>query len=119
MCFERELVVTKREQIIALHRLGKTVRSIAVEVYGLGLNLPSRDIDRKAAYVRVVLRQRTPEGISKFDRAYRSTDNAKAYHRRWMKDWQNQRYQTDTEFREKRLAAARAYKRRLSGEIIK
>ena len=106
-------MATKKSQILALDREGKTPREIAIIVYGLDSSLPARDIDRKAAYVRVVVRQRKGNGLSAFDRAYRKTDAAKSSHRKRMRRWQKRRYETEPGFREAKRAVMRAYRERL------
>ena len=111
------MIVTKSDRIVALHLEGKSVREIAIAIYNLNPGLPSRDIDRKAAYVRVVLRQRNPEGVSKYDRAYRQSERARAYHRDYVRRWQKHRIDSEPAFREMRLAAARAYKRRRRSKV--
>ena len=53
--------MTKADQIRQLAAKGKSAREIAIEVYSLSPLAHYEDVDRKAAYVRVVLRQRIPE----------------------------------------------------------
>lgn len=60
----------KTEQIMTLHSQGKTTWEIAREVYALPNWASREDVDRKAAYVRVVLRQRNGRGLSKTDERY-------------------------------------------------
>jgi hypothetical protein len=105
-------MATKKLQILALDREGKTPRDIAIIVYGLDSGLSARDIDRKAAYVRVVVRQRKGSGLSAFDRAYRKTDAAKISHRKRMRRWQKRRYETEPAFREAKRAVMRACRER-------
>lgn len=53
---------TKAARIMALHKQRKTTREIAMAVYQLPKDAPWEVVDRKAAYVRVVIGQR--QGVS-------------------------------------------------------
>ncbi len=65
--------MSKKDQILALAKQGKSTHQIAREVYGLPKWAGSETVDRKAAYVRVVLRQRKGGPISKHDARYLMT----------------------------------------------
>ena len=103
-------MATIKSKILALHSEGKTPREIAIIAYEFDSKLSARDIDRKAAYVRVVVRQRKGKALSDFDRTYRKTEAAKVAHRVYMRLWQKRRYESDPAFRDAKRAAMRAYR---------
>ena len=71
---------TKSAQIMALHKRGKTTREIAITVYKLPSDAHFEDVDRKAAYVRVVVGQRKGLGMSPHDKRWRaSPEGRKVY----------------------------------------
>lgn len=92
--------MTKAEQIMRLHRQGKTTRGIATAVYGLPDDAPNSITDKRMAYVRVVLRQR--QGHSSLsDKRYLST---KGNRRRRV------RYRDDPIYRERRNELTKAWR---------
>jgi hypothetical protein len=101
--------VSKAEQIRELAEQGLTTHQIARKVYGLGPDASSKDVDRKAAYARVVLRQRDTRGLSAADLnwATRKYGSWEAFYKQRYRDnreyhlayWAN-RWRTDPEYRE-------------------
>ncbi len=97
-------MTTKAQQIMDLHKQGKTTRQIAEAVYG---KQPDHAAwDRKQAYVRVVVRQREGFGRSEHDRKYMNNGG---------RDMQNSsrrdRYARDPAFREHRLEQHKRWKK--------
>jgi hypothetical protein len=102
-------VSSRAEQIRELAKKGLTTHQIARKVYGLAPNARSTDVDRKAAYVRVVLRQRDKRGLSPADLAWatRKYGSWEAFYKQRYRDnreyhlayWAN-RWRTDPEYRE-------------------
>lgn len=111
--------MTKAATIMRLHAEGLSTREIALEVYALDPSLPWDVLDRKMAYVRVVIRQRKGTRQSQHDQRYlanggqtRQRDRFKERYeadpvvrltvRKSVTDWQRQN-------REKYLAYQRHY----------
>lgn len=110
--------MTKKDQIMALHREGRTTRQIACEVYGLPLDAPKKVADRKMAYIRVVIRQRKGTSQSAADvtylvRKYGSVANGHRVRNAGQRDYRSARhkrlYHTDPAWRQRKLDREKAY----------
>lgn len=104
--------MTKSAQIMALHKRGKTTREIAMAVYGLAPDPTRQVIDRKMAYVRVVLRQRKGQGTSPANTRYLIS---KGYKKTWQRN--KERYHNDPAYRAKyRSRQRRRYAARVDSD---
>ncbi len=105
--------MTKKEQIMALHKQGKTTRQIAEAVYGLKPDCMAKTIDKYMAYVRVVTRQRKGSGRSEHDRKYMESGGRDLQNNR-----RRDRYASDPAFREYRLDTYRKWKAANQGHVL-
>lgn len=106
----------KASRIAELHAKGMSTRQIAREVWGLPDDTPHRELDRKMAYVRVVLRQRNGDSYasSPADRRYYESDHG----RRRINDRQRSKYALDPEYRQRRRAQLKAAYQRYKAKTL-
>jgi hypothetical protein len=104
--------VTKADRIRELDAKGLSPSAIARAIYSIPKDAGTKDVDRKAAYVRVVLRQRVGGGCSIHDKNYYLWHGDKR--RALARERFHKRYWSDPEFRAKHLAKEAKRRRRIA-----